>query len=83
MTRIQNGGGLDSEEVLFTNCNYRFLLVWSSGASLFMSDVELVHELSYKPMICSSPSSPLLKEGGCLARTLALILDVFIYLSSH
>ena len=39
--RIQNGGGLGSEEVLFTNCNFRFLVVWSSRASLFMRDVEL------------------------------------------
>ena len=39
--RIQNGGGLGSEEVLFTNCNFRFLFVWSSRASLFMTDVEL------------------------------------------
>ena len=28
-------------EVLFTNCNFRFLFVWSSKASLFMTDVEL------------------------------------------
>ena len=41
MTWIHNGGGLGSEEVLFTNCNFRFLSVWSSRASLFMTDVEL------------------------------------------
>ena len=38
MTWIHNGGGLGSEEVLFTNCNFS---VWSSRASLFMTDVEL------------------------------------------
>ena len=41
MTQIDNGGGLGSDEVLFTNCNFRFLVVWSSRASLFMTDVEL------------------------------------------
>ena len=41
MSQIHNGGGRGSEEVLFTNCNFRFLFVWSSRASLFMTDVEL------------------------------------------
>ena len=41
MTQIHNGSGLGSEEVLFTNCNFRFLFVWSSRVSLFMTDVEL------------------------------------------
>ena len=37
----RDDGGLGSEEVLFTNCNFRFLFVWSSRAFLFMTDVEL------------------------------------------
>ena len=53
LTPIHNGGGPGSEEVLFTNCNFRFLFTWSSRASLYMTDV---HELSYKPMICLPPT---------------------------